>query len=75
MSNILFFINYYNWKKISFPSYVKDWKKFKSNNKSIGLNVLFADSDKEEIKQTCISKHNLNCENKIILLMIIDREK
>ena len=54
---------------------MKDWKKFKSNNKSIGLNVLFAGIYKEEIKQTYISKHKLNCESKVILLMITDGEK
>lgn len=72
-SNILLFIN--NWEKVSLPSHVKDWKKFKLNKKSVSLNVLFADNDKEEIKQSYISKHELNCKNKVILLMITDGVK
>ena len=68
-----------NWKEISFPSQKRDWKKFKSNNKSIALNALFAENDKEEIKQAHIftvkfSNLNFNCENKI-LLMINDVNK
>ena len=27
------------------------WKRFEVNNKSIALNILFAENDKEEIKQ------------------------
>ena len=35
------FIDQYNWKKISFQSHQKDWKKFESNNKIIALNTLY----------------------------------
>ena len=35
------FIDQYNWKKISFQSHQKDWKKFESNNKTIALNTLY----------------------------------
>ena len=37
ISKIKPFIDQYNWKEISFPSYQKDWKKFELNNKSIAL--------------------------------------
>ena len=36
--------------------------KFESHNNSIPLNVLFANNDKDKIKQTYISKHNSNSE-------------
>ena len=41
ISKIKLFIHQYNWKKIDFPSYSKDWKKFEQNNKTIALNILF----------------------------------
>ena len=39
------------------------------------LNALFVENDKEEIKQAYISKHNSYRENKVILLIILVREK
>ena len=41
ISKIKPFIDQYNWKEIDFPSHSKDWKKFKQNNKTIALNILF----------------------------------
>ena len=41
ISNLKPFIDQYNWKGINFPSHKEDWKKFESNNKSIGLHILF----------------------------------
>ena len=41
ISNLKPFVNRYNWKDIEFPSHSKDWGKFKQNNKSIALNILF----------------------------------
>ena len=67
--------NVKDWKGINFPSYVKDWKKFESNNKSIARIVLFIENDKDEIKQAYVSKHSSELENKVILLMITDGEK
>ena len=37
--NIKPFTDQYNWKEIDFPSHIKDWKKFESNNKSVALAV------------------------------------
>lgn len=51
MSKMKPFINNYNWKEISFPSHVKHWKKFESYNKSIALNVLILENNKEKIKR------------------------
>ena len=70
ISDIIPFVDTYNWKEISFPLPVKDWKKFENNNKSIALNVLFAKNYKEEIKQA-----HFNRENKAILLMVMDGKK
>ena len=52
------------WKKINLPSYVKGWKKFESDNKSIVVNVWFVKNDKEEIKQAYIAKQMLTVESK-----------
>ena len=70
ISDIIPFIDIYNWKEIRFPLPVKDWKKFENNNNSIALNVLFANNDKEEIKQA-----HFDGENEAILLMITDGKK
>ena len=43
------FIGKYDWKEIGFPSQGKDWKKFKSNNKSIALNILYVPYNTEKI--------------------------
>ena len=69
------FINKYNWKEINFPSYRKDCKKFESNDKSIALNILYIPYNTEEIRHVYQSKHNLNRENQVILLMITDGKK
>ena len=75
ISKIKHFIHQYNWKEIDFPSYVKDWKKFESNNKSISLNILHVPYNTEKIRHAHKSKYNLNRENQVILLMITDGEK
>ena len=40
ISNTKFSIDQYNWKKIDFTSYKKDWKKHEKNNNTIALNIL-----------------------------------
>ena len=57
-SKIKSFISNCNWREISFPSDIKDWRKFESNNKLILLYVLFVENDKEEVKQVSISNNN-----------------
>ena len=69
------FIDQYNWKKISFPSHQKVWKKFESNNKTIALNILYVPHNTKEIRHAYKSKYNLKRENQVILLMITDVEK
>ena len=75
ISNIKPFIDKYNWKELDFPSHVKDWKKFESNNKSIALNILYMPHNTEKIRHAYKSKYNLICENQVIVLMITDGEK
>ena len=58
-----------------FSSHQRDWKNFEQNNKSIALNVLFASQNSEEITLVYKSEHNLERENKVLLLMINDDEK
>ena len=61
--------------KREFPSNKKDWKKLELNNKSIALNILYLPYNAEEIRLAYRWKHNVNCKNQIILLMITDGEK
>ena len=72
-SKIKPFINKYNWKGINYPSGKDDWKKFENNYSKIALNVLYV--IKMNIYPTYISKHHLNHEKQIILLMIPNRER
>ena len=41
VSNIKPFVNKYNWKGISYPSKIDDWRTFKKNNPTIALNILY----------------------------------
>ena len=66
------FINNYNWKDIEFPSCSKDWRKFKQNNKTIALNMLYVPYNTKQIKQAYISKYNNKRDNQVNLLMITD---
>ena len=50
----------------------KDWENFEQNNQSIALNVLFSSQNSEEITLLHKSEHNLEQENKVLLLMIND---
>ena len=75
ISKIKPFIDQYNWKDIDFPPTSKDWKKFEQNNEPIALNVLYVPHGTKKISLAYKSKHNLNREEKEILLMITDGEK
>ena len=73
LSDIRPFMNKYNWDGIKYPSKIDAQKTFEKNNPSIALNLLYI--KKTEICPGYISKINLNCEKKIILLMIPNAEK
>ena len=75
ISNIKHFISQYNWKEINFPSNRKVWRKFEPNNKSVAFNILYIPYITEKIGHAYKSKHNLNRENQVILLMITDGKK
>ena len=64
MTKIKPFTNKYNWKGINFQSEKDYWKKFEKNNVPIALNVLHA--KKEKIYSAYVSKHNSNCERKLL---------
>ena len=66
-------INKYNWDRKNFPSEKYNWKKSEKKNVTIALNVLYA--KKEKICPAFVSKHNSDCEKKVILLMISSGEK
>ena len=46
MTKIKSAIDKYNWEGINYPSEKNDWKKFKKNNLTIALNVLYAKNEK-----------------------------
>ena len=50
----------------------KDWKKSESNDKSIAFNILHLPYNTEKIRHEYKSKHNINCQNQLILLMVTD---
>ena len=58
-----------------FSSQKRNWENFEQNNESIALNVLFLSQDNEEITLVHKSEHNLERENKVLLLMINDDER
>ena len=41
----------------------------------MALNILFVPHNNQEIRHAYRSKHNLNCKNQVILLMITDGKK
>ena len=55
-----------------FSSEKRNWENFERNNETIALNVLFVSQNNEEITLFCKSEHNLERENKVLLLMIND---
>ena len=66
-------MNNYKLEGINFSKGQDDWKKFKKNNVTIALNVLYA--KKEKIYPAYVSKHSLNHAKQVILLMIQNVEK
>ena len=58
-----------------FSSQKRNWENFEQNNELIALNVLFLSQDNEEITLVHKSEHNLEWENKVLLLMINDDER
>ena len=66
------FINKYNWDRINLSSEKDDWYEFEKNAGKIALSVLYA--KKEKMYSANLSKHNSNCEQEVILLMIPNGE-
>ena len=54
---------------------VIDWKKFKQNNETIALNVLFVPHNTKTIRVAYKSKYKHNCKNQAVLLRITDGKK
>ena len=75
ISKIKPFIDKCDWKEIDFSSQGKDWKTFKSNNKSIALNILYVFHNTEKIRHAYKSKYDLTRGNQVILLMLSDGKK
>ena len=65
----------YNWKGLEFPASIKKIDKFEKNNLGIAVNVLFSKKKSQNIYTVCRSKHNVECEKQVNLLMIEDGGK
>ena len=61
--------------KTNFPARIKDWQKFKRNNKNIALNILSVPYNKEKISLIYKSNCNRKRKNQIILLMITNNKE
>ena len=73
ISNIKPFINKHNWKGMSYPLKLDDWKTFEKISPTIALNILHI--KEKGICPAYISEVNSNYEKQIILLMIPNEEK
>ena len=73
VSNIIPFINKYNWEVINHPSKIDDWRRFEKNNPAIAFNILL--TKQKEILPAYISNHKSTCEKQIVLLIITNEEK
>ena len=49
-----------------------DWKKFEKNNVTLAFDVLYA--KKEKLYPAYVSKHNLDCEKQVFLLMKLEKD-
>ena len=75
ISEIVPYIDHYNWKDIKFPSHKEDWKKFEQNNKTSALNILSVPHNKKEKSIAYKSKYNYKRKNQVILLMVTNGKK
>ena len=57
----------------SYISKINDWKKFKKNNSTIALNILYI--KEKDICRAYVSKNDWNCEKQIILLITSNEEE
>ena len=57
----------------SYISKINDWKKFKKNNSTIALNILYI--KEKDICRAYVSKNDWNCEKQIILLITSNKEE
>ena len=69
------YINKYNWEGINFPVRPKDCEKFKENNKTIALNVLYIPRNTKTISVAYRSEYNNKRKKQAILLLITNGKK
>ena len=74
ISNLIPFINNYNWNDLKFPAGHKGYSAFEKNNSEIALKILYVPYNTKEILPSYISKHNKTCNIQANLLMITDNE-
>ena len=74
ISNIMHFVNKYNWANIDFPAGPKEYKAFEKYNNNIALNIFYFEPKENEIRPVFISKNN-KTRNYHANLLIISDEK
>ena len=74
ISNLLPFINNYNWNDLEFPAGNKDYSAVEKNNSEIALNIIYIPYKTKEILPSYTSKHNKTRNIQANLLMITDNE-
>ena len=72
ISNLLPFIQNYNWGEINFPAGPKEYSDFEKNNASIALNIFYIPHKEIDIRPSYISKFNKTREHQANLLMITE---
>ena len=74
ISNIMHFVNKYNWTNIDFPAGPKEYKAFEKYNDNIPLNIFYFEPKENEIRPVFISKNNKMHNYHANLLMISDEK-
>ena len=74
ISNIMHFVNKYNWTNIDFPVGPKEYKAFEKYNDNIPLNIFYFEPKDNEIRPVFISKNNKTHNYHANLLMISDEK-
>ena len=74
ISNIMRFINNYNWTNIDFPAGPSEYKAFEKYNDNIALNIFCYVNKENEIRPVFISKNNKTRNYHANLLMICNEK-
>ena len=68
-------INKNNWEGIDVPAGPREWQKFERSKKTIALNILFIQRNRQAISVAYRSEYSSKRKRQVILLMITDDKK